>query len=625
MNVMLMSVAVWSGADGATRQTFHLVSALIAIPVVAYAGRPFFASAAAALRAGRLNMDVPITLAVLLTLGLSLFETARGGPQAFFDAAVTLLFFLLAGRYLDCMARDRARSAVHGLARLAAKGAMRLRPDGSTECLPLREVAAGMVLRVAPGERIPVDVRVLRGETDLDRSLVTGESEPVAAGPGAELEAGTLNLTGGIDVVALRPAEASFLAEMLQMLAAAERGRGRYVRIADRAARLYAPVVHLLAAATFAGWLAATGGDWRTALFAAISVLIITCPCALGLAVPVVHVVAAGRLFREGIMMKDGSALERLAGIDRVVFDKTGTLTTGRPQVVGDAPAGAADRAAARALALSSAHPAARAVADFLPDAPAALEAVREVPGHGVEGRADGRRARLGRADWVAEIAGQPGRGASGPAFAFEGGPVTVFELARGAAARRPHHRRGAPAGRDRGRDCSRGTAPGRSAGSPRELGIPAARHGCSPADKIARLEALRAAGSRVLMVGDGLNDTAALAAAHVSMTPASAADAGRAAADLVFTREGVDAVLTAHRVARAASRLVGQNFAFAAGYNCVAIPFAVAGLVTPLIAALAMSASSILVVANALRLGDGPTGRPRRRHVAPGVQEAPA
>jgi Cu2+-exporting ATPase len=622
MNVMLLSVAVWSGADGATRQTFHLISALIALPVVAYAGRPFFASALTALRARRLNMDVPISLGVLLTLGLSLFETVRGGPQAFFDAAVTLLFFLLAGRYLDAIVRDRARSAVDGLARLAPKAATRLRDDGTTEPVPLRAVSPGTMLRIAPGERVPVDVRVVRGETDLDRSLVTGESEPAPARPGDELEAGTLNLTGCVDAVALRPAETSFLAEVQQMLAAAERGRGRYVRIADRAAQLYAPVVHLLAAAIFAGWLVATGGDWRAALFVAISVLIITCPCALGLAVPVVHVVGAGRLFREGIMMKDGSALERLAGIDRVVFDKTGTLTTGTPQVTGGGPSRAEDRAAARALALHSAHPAAKAIARSLPDAPVAVEGLREVPGHGVEATIGGQRARLGRADWVAAIAGGPAGPDAATAFAFEGGPAAAFAFSE---ALRPGAREAVAGLRAAGLEVElvSGDGPAPVARVARELGIAEARHGCTPSDKIAHLEALRAAGHRVLMVGDGLNDTAALAAAHVSIAPASAVDAGRQAADFVFTRDRLDAVATAHRIARAAARLVAQNFGFAAAYNCVAIPFAVAGLVTPLIAALAMSASSILVVLNALRLNAGPP--PESRRSAPGLHKVPA
>ncbi len=617
MNIMLLSVAVWAGAGGETRATFHLISALIAVPVVAYAGQPFFRSALKALRHGRLNMDVPIALAVVLTLSLSLYETARGGEHVFFDAAVALLFFLLTGRYLDQLMRDHARSAVTGLARLAPKGAMVRQADGRLDWTPLDALTPGMVLHIGAGERLPVDVRLLRGDTDLDCSLVTGEAMPVTAGAGAVLEAGTLNLTGEIEALVLRPAQDSFLAQMVRMLDAAERGRGTYVRIADRAARLYAPVVHLLALATFAGWMAITG-DWRSSAFVAISVLIITCPCALGLAVPVAHVVAAGRLMRSGILMKDGSAIERLAEIDCALFDKTGTLTTGTPGVAAG-PRGAAERAAARALALRSRHPASQAIAAYLRDDASQVEDVTELPGFGIEGHIDCRRARLGRAAWVAEIASGPAP-ESGPAFAFEGDPAAAFELSETI---RPGAARAVAALQDAGIPVAMlsGDSDDRASRIAGAVGISEVMHGVTPAEKVARLEALRGEGHRALMVGDGLNDTAALAAAHVSMAPASAADVGRAAADFVFLRDGLDAVPTAHDLARATAKIVRQNFGMAIAYNCIAIPLAVAGLVTPLIAALAMSASSILVIGNSLRLNAERGRRAPRR--APAEPEA--
>lgn len=623
VNIMLLSVAVWSGADAVMRTLFHVLSGVLAVPVVAYAGRPFFGSAVGALRAGRLNMDVPISVGVLLAMGLSLFETARDGEEVFFDAAVTLLFFLLIGRYLDRLMRERARSAVTGLARLAAKGAMRLGTDGSRGYVPLADIRPGMVLRVPAGERIPVDIRIVRGRTDLDRSIVSGESAPAAAGPGDELEAGALNLTGTIDALVLRPAERSFLAEVMQMFQAAERGRGRYMRVADRAARLYAPVVHLLAAGTFLGWMGWTGGDWQASLFTAISVLIITCPCALGLAVPAVHVVGAGRLFRAGIMVKDGSALERLAEADRVVFDKTGTLTTGTPVVTGDTLPGKGERAAAKALALHSAHPASRAIDGWLKDAAAALTEVREEPGQGVEARIGARRARLGRAGWVAETAkGGASTDLAGAAFAFAGGPVATFTLRE---TLRPGARTAVQGLRRAGLgvELLSGDGPRPVARVAEALGIEDRQAGCTPAGKVAHLEALRRRGARALMVGDGLNDTAALAAAHVSMAPASASDAGRLAADFVFTREGLDAVPTAHAVARRAAALVRQNFGLTIAYNCIAIPLAVAGHVTPLVAAVAMSASSIVVVANALRLNERSCRRAARAADAGGALPA--
>ena len=607
-NIMLLSVGVWSGAEDGTRETFHLISALIAVPVVAYAGQPFYRSAVHALRAGRLNMDVPIALAVVLALALSLFETLRGGEQVFFDAAVTLLFFLLAGRYLDHLMRMRARSAISGLARLSPRGAMRRQADGTLTYVSLGAVTPGAILSIAPNERVPVDVRIIEGSTDLDRSLVSGEAMPVAAGPGDTLEAGTLNLTGVVAAQALRSADDSFLAQMIRMQACAESGRGNYVRIADRAARLYAPVVHLMALATFIGWMMATG-DWHTSAFVAISVLIITCPCALGLAVPVAHVVAAGRLMRMGILMKDGSALERLAEIDRVVFDKTGTLTTGTA-AVGIVPDDPVIRSAAKALALQSTHPAARAIAARLSDLPGQLQDATEVPGFGVEGMVDGRRARLGRADWVAEIA-EIAAGTASPAFAFEGGLASPFDLIETL-------RTGAPDAVGQfgasGIEVTMlsGDIADRANRIADQLGVTDVRFGATPADKISALNALQDSGHRALMVGDGLNDAAALAAAHVSMAPATASDAGRTAADFVFLREGLDAVPAAWRVASDTARIVRQNFALAIAYNCIAVPLAVAGLVTPLIAALAMSASSILVIGNALRLNRA--GGPRRQ-----------
>jgi Cu2+-exporting ATPase len=609
-NVMLMSVAVWSGADPGLREAFHFLSAAIAVPVVAYAGQPFFASALSGLRAGRLNMDVPISVGVLLTLGLSLFEGVRGGEHVFFDAAVTLLFFLLVGRYFDALMRERASSAVTGLARLAARGGVVVDADGGRRYLPLERIRPGMTLAILPGDRVPVDVRIRRGGTDVDRSIVTGESAPVAAGTGDELEAGSLNLTGALEAEVLRPAGDSFLAEVTRMLEAAEVGRGRYVRLADRVARLYAPVVHLLAAATFAGWLVATGGDWRASVFTAVSVLIITCPCALGLAVPVVHVVASGRLFRAGVMVRDGSALERMASVTRAVFDKTGTLTTGTPSVAVDAIA-EADRGAVRALAQRSAHPVARALAATLRAEPASVDEVRERPGYGVEGSIGGRRARLGRAAWVAEI-GKGAPPAVGTAFAFAGGAIAgvgLGETLRAGARQAVERLRRAGVAVE----VVSGDARGAVEAAASAAGIDGWRAGCTPAEKVAHLEALAAGGERVLMVGDGLNDTPALASAYVSMAPATASDVGRMASDLVFTRDGLDAVSLAHDTALRAARLVRQNLVLAIVYNVVAVPVAVAGLVTPLVAAVAMSASSILVVGNALRLG------------APGVALRPA
>ncbi len=616
MNVMLLSVAVWSGASDATRDSFHLISGIIALPIVIYAARFFFISAWGALRRARMNMDVPIALAISFALALSVFETLRGGEEVFFDAAVTLTFFLLIGRYLDYRMRGKARSAMTGLQRLAVREAWEVTPEGALRVVAADAIYPGMVLRIPAGERTPVDLRITSGASDLDRSLVTGESAPVAVAAGDEVEAGALNLTGPMDAVALRPVEDSFLAMSMRMLAGAEESRSTYVRIADRAAQLYAPLIHLIGFATFVGWLLATG-DWQRAAFVAISVLIVTCPCALALAVPVAHVVASSRLMAEGVLIKDGSALERLATATRAVWDKTGTLTDGSP-VLAESLGTSLDSDAAATLAAHSAHPAARCIAAAHRAPALPVEDLREHPGFGVEGRIDGRLARLGRPSWVAEIAGEMAEG-DGPAFAFAGAQMQRFPL-------RETLRDGAAEAvttlRDAGlpSEILSGDAAPAVARVAAQLEIEETRAGLTPQDKVARLQELSAQDERPLMVGDGLNDTAALATAHVSMSPASATEAGRAAADFVFLREGLDAVPLALTVARRTAATVRQNFGLAIAYNCIAVPLAIAGHVTPLIAAIAMSGSSIAVVANSLRLN-----RRRAAPATPRLREAAA
>ncbi len=431
-NIMLLSVPVWNGADGATKELFHFISALIAIPCVAYGGMPFFRSALFALSHRRMNMDVPISLGVTLATGMSIYESFIGGGHAYFDAAVSLLFFLLIGRVLDHMMRSRARAAAGNLARLSAKGGFAVAEDGELTYIALDGIRPGMRLRVSAGERFPVDGTIADGVSDVDRALVTGESQPQRVSHGEGVEAGTLNLTGAVDLIATRAARDSFLAEVTQMMAAAEKGRSAYVRIADRLSSIYSPVVHILAFTSFAGWLLWTGGDWHQSLTVAVAVLIITCPCALGLAVPVAHVVSASRLFSAGVLLKDGSALERLAAIDSAVFDKTGTLTTGEPAVLSSTIPPGRLAGIAKALALRSVHPAARALARSIATPPEVrITELHEVPGHGVEARVEGKRARLGRRSWVAEIAATSVPATqSGVAFAMEGENLWITTLA---------------------------------------------------------------------------------------------------------------------------------------------------------------------------------------------------
>jgi Cu2+-exporting ATPase len=599
MNVMLLSVAVWSGAEGPTRDLFHWVSAAIALPAIAFSAQPFFLNAWGALRAGRLNMDVPISLAIALAVVTSLWETALSGRHAYFDAAIALTFFLLAGRWLDHRTRAIARSAAEELAALEVPRATRLR-DGAEETVAVADLAVGDLIRVKPGGRMPVDGVIVEGASELDRSLLTGETLPVRAETGMAVSAGEVNLTGPLTLRATAVGEETSLHRMAELVAVAESGRANYTPLADKAAKLYAPGVHILAGLSFLGWLI-WSGDMRVSLNIAAAVLIITCPCALGLAVPAVTTAASGRLFRKGLLIKDATALERLAAVDTVVFDKTGTLTAGAPEPVNLNDRTEAELSLARALAEGSAHPLSKALAQAVAArgiAAARVEDVQEIPGNGTEARWQGRRVRLGRADW---LGAEQGETTEAWLAVERDAPVPVAftdRLREGAedavAALKADGKRLL---------LLSGDAEAPVAALAARLGLTEWQAAMRPEDKAARIAELERQGAHVLMVGDGLNDTAALAAAHVSISPASALDAARVASDIVLLGGDLSPVADAIAVARSATKRIHENFQLATLYNVIAVPIAVVGWATPLVAALAMSASSITVSLNALRL----------------------
>ncbi|MGL4311766.1 MAG: heavy metal translocating P-type ATPase [Paracoccaceae bacterium] len=597
MNIMLLSVAVWSGAEDATRELFHWISGAIALPTVAFAGQPFFASAWKSLRAGRLGMDVPISLAMILASGISVYETIHSGHHAYFDAAVMLTFFLLIGRYLDYRTRAVARSAAEELAALEVPRAVRV-TNGVEAEVAIADLRPGDLIRVRPGGRVPADGVVVEGTTEIDRSLLTGESLPVFAGPDAVLSTGEVNLTGPLLLRVTAAGKDSSLHRMADLVAVAESARTRYTSLADRAARLYSPLVHLLSFSAFGYWMWATGGDVRYAVNISAAVLIITCPCALGLAVPAVVTAASGKLFRMGLLIKNGLALERLAEVDIVVFDKTGTLTLGTPEPTNWADHSVDVRAVATALAAASSHPLARALATVKDITAAHLTDLREVPGYGVEGLWQGQRVRLGRADWV----GAAPVAETAACLSMPDGSTHAFTFT-------DRLRPGAEAavagliaqGKRVALVSGDAEAPVRALAA--RLGIGDWTANARPQDKAARIATLAAQGRKVLMVGDGLNDTAALAGAHVSISPASALDAARVASDIVLLGQDIAPIAEAALIARRASRRMVENFAISALYNVVAVPLALVGLATPLAAALAMSLSSISVSLNALRL----------------------
>ncbi len=614
-NVMLLSVSVWAGhfqdMGPATRDLLHWFSALIALPAIAYAGQPFFRSALAALRSGHTNMDVPISLAVLLAAGMSLHETLRGADHAYFDSAVTLLFFLLIGRYLDRRARGKARSAAERLLALQSGAVTVLDDAGRQSSLPPEQVRPGMTVLVAAGSRIPVDGSVSDGRSDVDASAISGEAVPVAIAPGDRVFAGTVNQSAPVKLTVTAVGEGTLLAEIVRLMELAEQRRGRFVALADRVARLYAPVVHTLAAATFLGWVLFGTIGWQTALLYAVAVLIVTCPCALGLAVPAVQVIASGRLMRRGTLLKSATALERLAAVDTIVFDKTGTLTTGQLDMDADAFCDRESLEVAAGLAGASNHPLARALVRAVPGVPVP-DGVAEHPGRGLSWSGPEGEVRLGSRRWCGV---EETMGAEGPELwlARPGRPAARFGFADRL---RPDAARvvGALAAQGYHVELLSGDRMPAVARVAETLGITRWSAEQDPAAKQARLAALAEDGRTVLMVGDGLNDAPALAAASVSASPATASDIAQTAADAVFQGNRLAPVTELLTVARRADRLVKQNIALSFGYNVIAVPIAVAGLVTPLVAAICMSASSIAVVLNALRLAGN--RRPDRRPV---------
>lgn len=600
MNTMMFSVPLWAGLFGqelgpATRTVMMWLSGAVGAPCAIYAGMPFFKSAWRSLKAGRANMDVPISIGVILTLAISFSETVLKGRDAYFDAAVSLLFLLLIGRWLDHQLRAKARSAAGDLLALQAPAATRLE-DGVERRVPLSELVPGDVLLVRPGERLPVDAVVEDGVSELDNALLTGETAPAAVGPGQLCRAGAVNLTGLLRLKVAARSEDSALAGIARLVEAGAQSRSRYVRLADKAAAVYVPVVHTVAALTFVGgW--ALGLGPREALIRAVAVLIVTCPCALGLAVPAVQITASARLFRKGVLVKSGAALERLAEVDHVIFDKTGVLTEGAPRLVDPAPAAVA---LAAPLARASRHPLARALSA---EAGTGLIAddVREHAGLGVEGVIGGRRARLGRAAFV----GVEQRDGSETElwFGFEGDTKIRFRFTD-AVRQDAAETLAALQARGLTVEVLSGDVPAAVRRVAADVRAPAWRAGLTPQEKAEAVDARAAAGRKVLMVGDGLNDAAALAKAHAAMAPGTALEASQNAADLVFSGHGLMAVVDAIDVARSARSRALENFGFASLYNLVAAPAAILGFINPFVAALAMSGSSLVVTLNALRTG---------------------
>lgn len=609
-NIMLLSVGLWS-SDGATmgeatRTFLHWISAVIALPAVLFAGRPFFYSALSVLKKGTSNMDVPISLALILACGMSLIETIQHGEHVYFDSALMLTFFLLVGRYLDFRARRNAKGAAHDLLARLSGFATIITPDGFKK-IHIQDLKPAMQVHVAMGEKIPADGRIIQGQSDIDTSLITGETLPKRAQEGDYIYAGTVNLGGVLTLQVEKAAQNSLLSDIVSLMERAEQGQARYVRLADRAAKLYTPVIHSLALLAFLFWWGYMGLAWQEALMIAVTVLIITCPCALGLAVPIVQLLATGRLMAKRILLKTSDALEKLAHIDMAIFDKTGSLTLGKPVLKGG-HYDADSLNLAASLAASSAHPYSKAIAKAAgQDTIQARSDVREVAGQGLQAGS----VYLGQPNWLKDKITDDPHDLSAYKITPQQSALWLVE----AGVLRALFLLEDPLKQEAGAMIKAfqeagihtvllsGDAQALVVDVAGKLGIKEAYGGQNPVEKHSFLKAQQQKGHRVLMFGDGLNDAAILSQADIAMAPGTAIDLAQNAADMIIMRDDLNALNKAYQIAKAANRLVRQNFMLAILYNIAAVPLAFAGMVTPMIAALAMSGSSLLVIANSYRL----------------------
>ncbi len=608
MNLMLFSIPLWSSSSAemgeATRTMFHWIQAIIAIPTIAYCGIPFYSSALKALRSGHTNMDVPISVAIILATLMSLFETINFGEHSYFDSAVMLVFFLLIGRYLEARARGKAREAAKHLLKSLSGFATISLEDGKNQTIPITEIKEGMIVIVASGEKISADGVIISGESEIDNSLITGESIPHNAKIGDNVFAGTLNISSAIRIKVSKPHEKSLISEIVKLMETAEQSQAHYVTLADRISKWYTPVVHILALATFVGWMVLSNStSWQVALLYSATVLIITCPCALGLAVPVVQILASSRLMRGGILLKSGSALERMAGITHAVFDKTGTLTLGKPKLINAEKISSSDMKIAASMAANSKHPLSIAITKEYDGELLSLNTT-EISGSGLESEYDGSIFRLGKPEWcVSNLEDLSNHSnVSNIALSKDGNLVTQFEFTDELKSDAHYvikelNKIGIKT------SLLSGDNPEITKSIAQELSISEFKGGLNPKEKNEIIQSMKQNGFNVLMVGDGLNDAPSLSSATVSMSPSSAIDITQNAADIVFQGEKLEPILKALKTAKFSQRLVKENFFLATIYNVIAIPIAVLGYVTPLIAAIAMSSSSIIVILNAMRL----------------------
>ena len=623
MQVMMYAVPVYLADGDMTpdiEQLMRWASLILTVPVILYSAAPFFLSAWRDLKLRRVGMDVPVALGVGAAFAASVWATLSAAGEVYFDSVTMFVFFLLSGRYLEMMARQKAARSVETLARAIPAFGTRLAAwpcsseDAAGERVAVAELRVGDAVQVKPGETVPADGSVLEGESAADESLLTGESRPVPKRVGDALIGGSVNTSSPLVMRVERVGEATRVAAIQRLMERAAAEKPRLVEMADRVAGRFIVALLVLAVATALAWWWI---DSSRALWIFVAVLVVSCPCALSLATPAALTVATGALAARGVLVTRGHAIEALARADRFIFDKTGTLTVGRMELVETIVIrGDSGRALALAAALErgSEHPIARALAASAGDSKIEVDGLRATTGAGVEGRIEGGVWRLGRPEFVAALHGKEvsadvqaivGAGDTVIALGDAEGWQAFFRLSDGL---RPEAATMAAELAAAGIRLSvfSGDAPAAAARIGAALGIADARGGLSPEDKHAALKTLQLAGETVAMVGDGVNDAPVLAQAQISIAMGGGADLARANADVVLLGNNLQALPQGLALAQRTLRIVKQNLVWAFAYNFLAIPLAMTGWVTPWMAGIGMSASSLLVVLNALRLQRG-------------------
>ena len=603
--VMMILFGVWASIDNNsmgqyTRVLLHIIAGIISIPAVFYAGMPFFRSAISALKNRRSNMDVPISIGVIATTVISIQETFRIGEYAYYDAAIGLIFILLIGRYLDIKSRNKANSAVRELI-MNRPFSVTIFENDQYRVLDIRRASLGQIAFVSAGEIIPVDGVIIHGCTEVDNSIITGESNPVSVKIGDSVYAGSINLIRPIKVKITKSSESTVISEMINLIEKASQSRSKYVTLAEKISSYYTIFVLIAALITFASWYFVVGSSVSQSLLYSISVLIITCPCALGLAVPIVQVVTVLKLMKSGVLVKSSNALEKISQITDIVFDKTGTLTYGQPIWINKNEIDHHIMQIIYSIAFSSKHPLMKAVAlEKSPDMNLLDLEVTEEKGMGMRSFYNGQEILIGNRLWCGINDDNQYDDYQEVWFRYMGYKYRLVfkDILRNEVRSVINTLKNSKVNLH----VFSGDRIQNVESVAKDLGIESYFGNLRPEDKYMKVYEMQCDGKNVLMIGDGINDVPALKLSHVSISPSNAIDWALNNADIVFQRDFFSLIKIIN-ISRFYIVLIKQNFLLSFFYNIITIPIAMLGFVTPLMAAIIMSGSSLSVVFNAMRI----------------------